>query len=1115
MGDVVDVESALFKQALAEEAAALGIDPAAEPHLLHIAEEALLAEPPPPWQEHVDPASGQPYYLNSATGASQWNNPAADGFRQRVVAERERHHRRQQQQQQQQSAAAVPPPVAPAAPAAPPVLPPAAPPPAVPPLQTPPQQARPSEQQLQLPPPEPDGPRPADAQEEDEDYVEYIVARRLDKRGSGELEYKVHWNGTDKSEDEWFLRAALISDYPDMLRAFDVHADAAVADGEGKQQQQQQQEQQQRPPNPSPQRKRNQSSHRDQDRDDRDRDRDRHRDRDRRRDHDRDRVTTSSSSSSSSSGATSPAARDAKALANLRREVERLEAAADTLRRELFDIREDRDALGRRVERLRKDCEMREAHTARLKAELATEADDSAKTRHSLRLLQTDMERLQRETARERREREESDRARTAQEADNETVTKAEADRAASEARERLARAEEAAAQGAQRLADREDALAMLREQANAMQEQLAQAKADGMRHTETRRRLEAELAEARAAAKSGDSGGPSTPPRAGSPPPPALPPQSPAERQSTAEAAEAALAAAVAGARAAEHEAAAHKKHADDLKKSVRKLKKTNAALKALLEESQREMSSRSQSLAEAESIIKEAKAREDEKEAQFRERLADCEREARSDADARIRRHEEAAQARAAREVAQIRSELEAVQARFRSEVATRRKLHEKVMELEGNIRVFCRARPVLDVDRRNVASGGRGAEDDAKVVVECLDAGGQPGEGTTDNPLKRIDLRFYDMMGCRDVDSSFEFDGAFKPGCAQESVYERVSPFVVSAVDGYDVCLFAYGQTGSGKTFTMEGGGSRDAAAGGGGGNDVRPDDGIYSRAMASMFSEAGERAAALGTMRYSFEISMTEIYLEEVFDLLAPSGAAAGRNSNNKKSRKVELRQKRGGGVYAEGLTRVPVETPEDVRRVMAVGAKARAVGSHDFNAHSSRSHLVMTVTIVARSTRGEDANKEGGGSAGSGRADPRRDQRPGVPPESSATQRVSRLHMIDLAGSERISKTAASGHRLKEAQSINKSLSALGNVICALGRADGAAKGHVPFRDSKLTHLLSESLSGSSKVIMMLCISPTQVCGPETLCSLKFAQRCRATKLGRARKKTMLRGAGGR
>ena len=196
----------------------------------------------------------------------------------------------------------------------------------------------------------------------------------------------------------------------------------------------------------------------------------------------------------------------------------------------------------------------------------------------------------------------------------------------------------------------------------------------------------------------------------------------------------------------------------------------------------------------------------------------------------------------------------------------------------------------------------------------------------------------------------------------------------------------------------------------------------------------------------------------------------------------------------------------VNTPEDVQHVMSIGARSRSVGAHDFNAHSSRSHLVMTVTIIA-APKGDDEGDEDGSS------DEHKQQAWGdVPPTSDSRRRVSRLHMIDLAGSERISKTSATGDRLKEAQSINKSLSALGNVICALGKESGSGR-HIPFRDSKLTHLLSESLSGSSKVIMMLCVSPTQMCGPETLCSLKFAERCRATKLGRAKKKTMQRGKG--
>ena len=391
---------------------------------------------------------------------------------------------------------------------------------------------------------------------------------------------------------------------------------------------------------------------------------------------------------------------------------------------------------------------------------------------------------------------------------------------------------------------------------------------------------------------------------------------------------------------------------------------------------------------------------------------------------------------------------------------------------------------------------------------------------------------------------MESTFEFDGSFAPGTPQANVYDKIQPFVISAVDGYDVCLFAYGQTGSGKTYTMEGGGSKAATsplssppsssnttANNAGGfhsgslpKSILPDrlrsrsesygmnreDGVYARALGTLFREAKERSAALGTMKYNFEISMTEIYLEECYDLLAP------RSSTSNSGRvKVDLRQQKNGKVYAQGLTRVGVTSPDDVQQVMTIGARARSVGSHDFNAHSSRSHLVMTVTIIAESVKnnqsanGEEEEEEeeehqSSSSKQQAWSEP--------PPTTSLKQRVSHLHMIDLAGSERISKTAATGDRLKEAQSINKSLSALGNVICALGKGNGG-KSHIPFRDSKLTHLLSDSLNGNSKVIMLLCVSPTQICGPETLCSLKFASRCRATKLGRAKKKTMQRGKG--
>jgi kinesin family protein C2/C3 len=169
---------------------------------------------------------------------------------------------------------------------------------------------------------------------------------------------------------------------------------------------------------------------------------------------------------------------------------------------------------------------------------------------------------------------------------------------------------------------------------------------------------------------------------------------------------------------------------------------------------------------------------------------------------------------------------------------------------------------------------------------------------------------------------------------------------------------------------------------------------------------------------------------------------------------------------------EGLNLVSVENAADVENLVKRGNKNRSVGSHNFNEHSSRSHLVVTVQI----TRQHEV-------------------------DGNMRTRISSLNLIDLAGSERISKTDASGERLKEAQSINKSLSALGDVIGSLG---GSSK-HVPYRNSKLTWLLSSSLSGNSKVLMFVCVSPSRMCVSETMCSLNFAQRCHATELGKAKK----------
>ena len=223
-------------------------------------------------------------------------------------------------------------------------------------------------------------------------------------------------------------------------------------------------------------------------------------------------------------------------------------------------------------------------------------------------------------------------------------------------------------------------------------------------------------------------------------------------------------------------------------------------------------------------------------------------------------------------------------------------------------------------------------------------------------------------------------------------------------------------------------------------------------------------------------------MLEIYNECVRDMLVSDvkadggGGGAARKKAwgaNKTAGGLQVRHSKEGGVEVEGLSQVGVGSPAEVEDLIKVGLRNRAVGAHNVNEHSSRSHLVLTVHTAGRNL------------------------------ETGAGTR-SKLHLIDLAGSERLSKTDASGERLKEAQAINKSLSALGNVVEALG---SKKRTHVPYRDSKLTFLLRDSLKGNSKVLMFVNTSPVLWNAPETFCSLNFAARCRRVELGQASKNT--------
>ena len=245
-----------------------------------------------------------------------------------------------------------------------------------------------------------------------------------------------------------------------------------------------------------------------------------------------------------------------------------------------------------------------------------------------------------------------------------------------------------------------------------------------------------------------------------------------------------------------------------------------------------------------------------------------------------------------------------------------------------------------------------------------------------------------------------TEFQLDHIFKMDSKQEDVFTEMRDLIVSVVDGFNVCIFAYGQTGSGKTFTMEG-------------TDQHP--GLNRRALSELFRVVEERKA---DWSFEFEVSVLEIYNENLRDLLADNP-------------KLKLDIKHGkDGPYVPGLSSHPVRSAEEVRDRFRQSQKNRATASTQMNDTSSRSHALLIVTVTGTNL-------------------------------STGVQSRGKLNLIDLAGSERVAKSGAldDEDRFKEATNINKSLSSLGDVIHALG----TKQKHIPYRNSKLTHLLQDSL----------------------------------------------------
>ncbi|KAG6467390.1 hypothetical protein ZIOFF_074795 [Zingiber officinale] len=305
-----------------------------------------------------------------------------------------------------------------------------------------------------------------------------------------------------------------------------------------------------------------------------------------------------------------------------------------------------------------------------------------------------------------------------------------------------------------------------------------------------------------------------------------------------------------------------------------------------------------------------------------------------------------------------------------KYTDEREERKRLYNEVIELKGNIRVYCRCRPL---SLEEIAKG-------SSCVVDF-------------DPAQDTELRII----CTDSSKKqFKFDHIFGHKDDQDAVFKETLPIVKSVLDGFNVCIFAYGQTGSGKTFTMEG---------------IPENRGVNYRALEELFKISGQRSSL---MRYEFYVSMLEVYNEKIRDLLA--------DGPDQLSKRLDIKQASDGTQDVPGLLEPQVGSIDEVWEILINGGRNRSVGSTNANELSSRSHSLVRVTIKGESF--VDGQKF-----------------------------TSRLWLVDLAGSERLGKIEVEGERLKESQFINKSLSALGDVISALASKNP----HIPYRVRGIEH----------------------------------------------------------
>ncbi|XP_067674970.1 kinesin-like protein KIF25 [Haliotis asinina] len=425
-------------------------------------------------------------------------------------------------------------------------------------------------------------------------------------------------------------------------------------------------------------------------------------------------------------------------------------------------------------------------------------------------------------------------------------------------------------------------------------------------------------------------------------------------------------------------------------------------------------------------------------------------------------------------------LQAALQDITERHGKEKKRRQALHNTLMELRGNIRVHCRIRPLMEFDCGN--------ED-----VSTLGRSGSKSE---------VVVHFYDdenvCIRTAKHNKVFEYERVYSPDEKQANVFDEVQPMLTSLLDGYNVSIMAYGQTGSGKTHTMLGSHRNDDYHPS---DDMHPDEGVIPRATRELFRLMSEKPP--GT--HSLEVSVVEIYNNDIRDLLSRDTSV-----------KHDVVTGSDGLLSLPTITSKHVSTVYDVMCLVQRGLRTRRESATMVHEHSSRSHLVVTLTLISQAP---SFFTVGGGG-------PRSDSEESVQPKKSRSQSLThssltggwsspdqsgssspaanqqpvirtKLQLVDLAGSECVGMSGVKGAALREASHINKSLSALADVLGALSEN----RTHVPYRNSKLTHLLQDSIGGDAKLLVLLCVSPSQRYITESLQCLGFGQRARQVQRG--------------